>query len=149
MDKPRWLGQLVWSPAQTIRNLDTTKILPGTGIYAFTSDSGALTAGNALYIGKADGARQTLRTRIGAYLRRFAAYPGGRPSRHRGMERLAQYYGTHAGLLYVRWTGVVVARDIEGSLIDLFDPRFNNKDEHRHGFADDESIPDDLLYTWP
>lgn len=65
------------------------------------------------------------------------------------MEKLAEYYATHAGNLYLRWTGVLVARDIEGSLINYFDPLFNSKDEHRHGFDDDELIPDDLLYTWP
>ena len=149
MDTPRWLNQLVWSPAYVIRDLDTNRIPPGAGLYAFSSDAATLSSKNALYIGKADGARQTLRTRIGVYLRRFAAYPGGRPARHHGMEQLARYYGTHAGLLYVRWTGVIVARDIEGSLIHLFDPLFNGKDEHRHGFADEELIPDALLYTWP
>jgi len=49
----------------------------------------------------------------------------------------------------VRWAGVVVARDVEGGLIELLDPRFNNRDEHRHGFGEDELIPDDLLYKWP
>jgi hypothetical protein len=149
MEKPRWFDQLVWSGAHAIRDLDASIIPPGAGLYAFTTDAAALTARNALYVGKADGARQTLRTRIGAYLRRFAAYPAGRPSRHHGMEQLARYHREHAGMLYVRWTGVVVARDLEGSLIHLFDPRFNGKDEHRLGFADEELIPDALLYTWP
>jgi hypothetical protein len=47
--------------------------------------------------------------------------------------------------VYVRWAGVLAARDLEGTLIELFDPRLNNKDEHRNGFSDDELIPDDLL----
>lgn len=44
---------------------------------------------------------------------------------------------------------MVVARDLEGRLIELLDPQFNGKDEHRLGFSDQERIPDDMLYVWP
>jgi hypothetical protein len=147
-DDPRWLGQLKWSQPHLVQRLDRKNIPPGAGLYAFTRDNGLLARANALYIGKADGARQTLRSRLAAYLRRFAVYPAGNPALHAGMEQLAEYYCKDKKSLYVRWCGVIVARDIEGSLIALFDPSFNNKDEHRLGFSDDELIPDDLLYTW-
>jgi hypothetical protein len=149
MDEPHWFNQLVWSQPELVQHLKTDRVHPGAGIYAFTRDKGLLSRVNALYVGKADGARQTLRTRLAAYLRRFSAYPAGKPAKHAGMEQLAQYYSSNKSSMCVRWCGVIVARDIEGSLIALFDPPFNNKDEHRLGFSDDELIPDDLLYTWP
>ena len=49
-------------------------------------------------------------------------YPGGDPAKHAGMEQLAEYYSKNKKSMYVRWCGVIVARDIEGSLIALFDP---------------------------
>jgi hypothetical protein len=149
MSTPRWFGQLVWSQPAWIGSLEPSSIPPGAGLYAFTTDGGALTSGNALYVGKADGARQTLRTRLQVSLRRLAAAPGGKKSKHAGLEKLAKYHGSHAGDVYVRWTGVVVARDLEGRLIEMFDPRFNGKDEHRNGFSDNELLPDDMLYEWP
>jgi|SRR5579871_2879525 len=148
-DEPRWLNQLVWSQPELVHQLNTDRIPPGAGLYAFTRDGGLLSPLNVLYIGKADGARQTLRTRLAVYLRRFSLYPAGKPAKHAGMEQLAGYYSGAAKTLRVRWCGVIVAREIEGSLIHVFDPPFNNKDEHRLGFSDDELIPDDLLYTWP
>lgn len=104
--------------------------------------------GNVLYIGKADGAEQSIRSRIGAYLRRFRAGPGGKPAKHRGMEMLANHYHRVLQGPFLRVTGVIIARELEGQLIDMFNPRFNNKDEH-HSFPYDERIPDEMLYTWP
>lgn len=146
MLNPVWYSQLRWSAPELVHCLDEQTIPLGAGLYAFTNDPTQLGAHNALYVGKADGARQTLRTRLGAYRRRFAAYPSGKQSRHYGMERLAEYFHAHPNELYIRWAGVVVARELEGTLILMFDPRFNNKEEHRHGFADDELIPDAMLY---
>lgn len=149
MAKPVWFGQLVWSEPVNVGALRPAAIPPGAGLYAFTKDAGEMTPGNVLYIGKADGARQTLRTRLQVYKRRLAAAPGGRKSTHAGLEKLAAYYGSRTGELFLRWAGVVVARDLEGRLIELFDPQFNGKDEHRFGFSDQERIPDDMLYVWP
>jgi excinuclease UvrABC nuclease subunit len=120
-------------------------IAEGAGIYIFTSDDQALSPHNVLYVGKADGSRQTLRSRLRSYLRRFAK-TGGPPSKHAGKEELHEYYCSTPNALYLRWCGVVSARDIEGELIELFDPLFNHKNEHRRGFAHHELIPEDHLY---
>jgi hypothetical protein len=149
MGKPKWFDQLTWSPAQQVQSLNVDLAPPGAGLYLFTKDKEPVTAKNALYIGKSDGARQTLRNRLGVYARRFKDYPGGRKSRHAAMELLAAYNRAHPERCFVRWAGVVVARELEGRLIELFDPDFNNKDEHRCGFSDDELLPDELLYVWP
>lgn len=148
-DTPLWFGQLPWSSPTIFSALSPSSVPPGAGLYVFTRDAGSLTPGNTLYVGKADGARQTLRNRLGVYRRRFAAYPGGSKTTHAGLELLAEYYGSHAGELYIRWAGVIVARELEGSLIGLLSPEFNQKDEHRIGYADDELIPNEYLYSWP
>lgn len=145
MDMPRWYSQLQWSAPQRVLDLDPEAAPLGAGIYVYTENDLPLSPTNVLYVGKADGARQTLRSRIGVYLRRFRS-PTGKPSKHAGLEQLNGHFRTRPTALFLRWAGVVAARDVEGRLIELFDPDFNNKDEHRHGFADDELIPDEYLY---
>ena len=40
----------------------------------------------------------------------------------------------------------IVAREIEGSLIDLLEPCCNHKDEHRRWYGEDDLIPAEYLY---
>ena len=147
---PAWYGQLKWShPAVPVVDLvagarSTATIAAGAGLYAFTSDDQALSPRNALYIGKADGARQTLRSRLRVYVRRLRRV-NGRASKHAGLELLRDYFSGHPQALFVRWCGCILTRDVEGGLIDLLDPMFNGKDE-RLGLADDERIQDLYLY---
>ena len=142
---PRWYAQLVWSPARSTDEIISGNIPAGAGLYAFTRDRGILTPENTLYVGKADGGRQTLRSRLRTYLSYFKN-PQKPASNHAGKKDLVEYYKASPGSLFVRWTGVIVARELEGTLIDMLDPPFNHKDEHRFGFADDEEIPADMLY---
>jgi hypothetical protein len=142
-DRPRWFGQLRWSPAHAIATIEARSIPEGAGIYVFTSSPGPLSRGTVLYVGKADGAIQTLRRRIGTYLSRFR---GGKATRHGGKEDLADFVSSEgAGRVFVRWAGCVMARDVEGGLIDMFEPTFNRRDEIP-GIAYDETLPSWSLY---
>lgn len=149
-DMPAWYGQLKWSsPAYPVTEFVAgtrphTHIVAGAGLYAFTSDPEALSPRNALYIGKADGSRQTLRSRLGVYIRRLRR-SSGTPSKHAGLELLNRHYMASPQALFVRWCGCILTREVEGGLIDLFDPLFNNKEE-RLGLDDDELIPEVYLY---
>ncbi len=148
---PAWFDQLSWRnpPVPVIHFVtsivDRSIIAAGAGVYVFTSDDQALSPTNVKYVGKADGAKQTLRSRLSVYFRRFAK-PNGKPTKHQGLEALLALYVANPNALFVRWAGCVVAREIEGSLIALFDPECNFKDEHRLGYDDDELIPADYLY---
>ncbi len=143
-DLPRWYSQLRWSSPHPIAVLNRSEIPPGAGIYAFTTNTAPLSKENVLYIGKADGAKQTLRTRLSVYFRHFAS--NRLTSEHSGLEDLARHYQQNPSRLYVRWAGCIMARDIEGSLIFRFDPIYNHKDEYRFGISDDELIPESMLY---
>lgn len=148
---PLWFSQLRWQdPAIPVTHFLTEKVgrdvIPaGAGIYVFSIDDQALSGRNVVYIGKADGAHQTLRSRLGVYFRRFAR-PGGKPSKHAGLEYLCKCYQQTPNALYVRWAGCVVAREIEGELISIFDPIYNSKDEHHSGYDEDSLIPAAYLY---
>ncbi|TXC83633.1 hypothetical protein [Paraburkholderia azotifigens] len=148
---PIWFSQLTWRAppipvTHFVANLVKRDVIPlGAGIYIFSTNDQPLSAGNVLYVGKADGARQTLQRRLDVYFRRFAR-PGGKPSRHAGLELLNKMYREAPNALYVRWAGCVVAREIEGELIWIFDPVCNSKDEHRSGYDEDTLIPAEYLY---
>jgi hypothetical protein len=79
------------------------------------------------------------------YIRRLRR-TAGKSSTHAGLEDLFQHYTRSPQAMYARWCGCVAAQDIEGSLIELFDPIYNHKEEHRHGFGYDELIPEEYLY---
>lgn len=148
---PAWYSQLQWKSPIPVVHLVTqlvplSSIAEGAGIYIFTRDDQALSRHNVLYVGKADGSKQTLRSRLKTYIRRFGRN-GGPSSKHPGKEDLHNYYCSAPNALFVRWCGVVSARGIEGELIDIFDPDFNHKEEHRRDFGHDELIPDDHLYN--
>jgi hypothetical protein len=148
-DMPAWYGQLTWSHpiafSKFVSDTGTRDVVAdGAGLYAFTMDPAALSPRNVLYVGKADGARQTLRKRIGVYERRLRR-PQGPPSKHAGLELLCARYVASPSSMFVRWCGCILTRDVEGGLIDLFDPPCNNKEE-RIGLDDDELIPDIYLY---
>ncbi len=148
-DMPIWYGQLRWRAAVPFARLidgtvSRSDIVEGSGLYAFTSDDQALSAGTVLYVGKTDGVTQSLRRRLGQYVNRLGK-TGGPSSGHAGMERLAAYYAEPGNSLYVRWCGCTLTRETEGGLIDLFSPRFNGKYEGR-ALADDERIPAMHLY---
>lgn len=148
---PLWFAQLRWQdPPIPVTHfvasmIDRAVIPPGAGIYIFSTDNQALSARNVVYVGKADGARQTLQTRLGVYFRRFAR-PAGKPSKHAGLENLFALYQQAPNALYVRWAGCIVAREIEGDLISIFDPICNGKDEHHSGYDEDSLIPAEYLY---
>lgn len=143
MEVPRWYHQLRWSEPVLLTALNWADVPAGSGLYVFTRDMSPLSPANVLYVGKSDGARQTLRNRLGVYYRRLT---GGKPVKHAGCEDLYRYFRQAGEVLFVRWAGVVVARELEGTLLSLFDPPFNHRDEHRTGFADDELIPAEMLY---
>jgi hypothetical protein len=143
--QPVWFDQLQWSPARLASAVTLGMLPDGAGLYAFTRDAGPLSSENTLYVGKADGARQSLRRRVGVYLAHFANAKSPQ-SRHAGLRALKAYYLASPDALFLRWTGVVVARDLEGTLVAMLDPPFNGKDEHRMGFADDERIPEEMLF---
>jgi len=92
---------------------------------------------NCLYLGKADGAATSLRERLRHY-RQGLEKPTLPPRTHAGLFRLHQYwigkvklpaYTQTAGKtpppLYLRWTVVAIARELEGRLLEMFDPIFN------------------------
>lgn len=148
---PCWFSQLQWcdppvAVTHFVANIVSRELIPhGAGIYVFSTDDQALTATNVLYVGKADGARQTLRSRLGVYFRKFARQTC-KPSKHAGLECLCKTYQKTPNALFVRWAGCVVAREIEGELINIFNPACNAKDEHRYGYDEDEFIPAEYLY---
>jgi hypothetical protein len=141
-EHPRWFGQLTWSERHLVASLDKALLPLGAGIYVFTSSKAVPNRANALYVGKADGAMQTLRTRVGSYLSRFR---GGKPSTHGGKEDLLDYYFANPSRLFLCWAGCVMATDIEGGLIDSLEPPFNRRGE-TPGVAFDEKLPAWALY---
>lgn len=161
---PAWYDQLRWSdPAVPFLEFvsgsrDMETIAAGAGLYVFCADPGPVAPGTVfhrepaggsnrsrvLYVGKADGGRQTLRSRVRAYVRRLRR-PSGPASKHEGLEMLCRHYAANPHALYLRWCGCILTRDVEGGLIDLLDPQFNNKSE-RVGLSDDELIPEIYLY---
>lgn len=147
---PAWFTQLTWSEPVPVTRLvtgalDAGQIVAGAGLYVFSTDPAPLSPANVLYVGKADGARQTLRSRLGVYIRRLGRV-GGKASRHAGLEQIYHHHVATPHQLFVRWCGCLLTRDVEGGLIDLFDPPYNNKGE-RLTLDDDERIPDIYLYT--
>lgn len=148
-EMPAWYRQLSWrNPPVPVVELvaglqPMTIVAEGAGLYVFTSDAADLSPRNVLYVGKADGDPNTLRQRLCVYIRRFSRPRG--PPIHAGGELLEQRYRARPQALHVRWAGVVVAREIEGSLIALFDPPCNVKEEPER-YADDELIPERYLY---
>ncbi len=144
---PPWYGQLKWSKPHLVKDIDRKEIPLGSGLYVYTAGDGKmLTKMNVLYVGKADGSKQTLRYRISVYLRHFDK-PLGYFSKHAGMNDLRKYYSDNVDSLYVRWAGVLVCADLEGFLIDYFDPPFNHQSAEYGPYDDDwEKIPDHLLY---
>jgi hypothetical protein len=143
---PLWYPQLKWSQPHLVATIAQKDLPLGAGLYVFTRDGNiGLSDRNVLYVGKADGAGQTLQTRVGVYLRCLRSKSDKLP-RHAGLRDLVAYGRASAGALFLRWAGVVVGRELEGRLIQLFDPPFNHKEEHRIGYMDDELIPEFYLY---
>jgi hypothetical protein len=143
-----WFEQLKWEGPFCVHSLVAGAPWPGietngSGVYVFTGDPGSLLKSRVLYIGKSDGAKQTLKRRVSAYIRRMRRpFPPLRP--HAGMESLCDYYRAQPHALFVRWAGCVVSRDIEGRLIEFYEPEFNGRDE-AIVYCDDEPIPLEFL----
>jgi excinuclease UvrABC nuclease subunit len=110
------------------------------GIYVFTSTSDALNDVSTLYVGKADGARTSLRERVWGY----CVTPIPLHSPHAGRQRIFQYRKMHQAFkgkehnLFVRWTVYSDASGIEGALIHLLTPTFNTRIETV--WADEQDI---------
>ena len=117
----------------------------GAGLYVFTRDRATLSPQNTLYVGKADGGKQTLKGRVSTYISLFRN-PKTPASNHAAKRKLLAYYIASPDRLFVRWTGVVVARELEGTLIAMLDPDFQGKDEHREPFFETGLIPEEMLY---
>lgn len=141
--QPKWYAQLQWSPAQRVdRELAPSRIPDDPGLYAFSADEELLSQRNCLYVGKADGLKSTLRSRLATYLRAFEQ-PSLPPHTHAGRFMLHRWLRQDRPL-FVRWTIVAIARELEGSLIDRFDPRFNFAYPEPY-FGDHDLIPDEFL----
>ena len=166
MANPVWYEQLNWwhprpvtdflHPHGTRSALATTarRSIPiGSGLYAFLNSGEpikSVNGANVLYIGKADGGRQSLRNRLSVYFRRFARPNFVVVSRHAGLDLLDRHHrgmlqGSASTPLFVTWAGVASARHLEGELILRFDPPYNGKDEALHYYDDEEEIPGEFL----
>lgn len=128
--QPRWYAQLLWSKAEPITPISKWPAAPESpGLYAFTTNTKKLSKLNCLYLGKADGPGTSLRSRLASYRQKLGKsfLPSGT---HAGTFMLHQYVTGQLPLpayapLYLRWTVVAVARELEGRLIEMFDPTFN------------------------
>src|SRR5215204_5274451 len=134
MEMPLWFAQLKWEGPFPFHTLVEKKDkwpgreTQGSGLYAFTNAKGPMIRGRVLYIGKSDGRTPTLKARVCAYVRRMQrAIPPTRA--HKGMEALCAFYRANPHQLYIRWIGCVIARDLEGRLIEFYDPPMNSRDE--------------------
>jgi len=153
MWQPAWYAQLIWSPARSIAEIRSIMIPLGAGLYVFTRNRDTLKPQNALYVGKADGAKHTLRGRLGTYLS-LLRNPKRSASKHPAKNKLRAYYKASPDQLFVRWTGVIVARELEGTLLQMLDPEFQGKEEHGQPYfegslgddPDEELIPQEYLY---
>lgn len=124
---PPWFFRRQWSPPVNLNSLDL-KAIPNTqGVYAFAPQGiPALIPGAVLYVGAAGvrGADRGLRDRIAEYM---PVILNGKKSKHSGA-RLLSAWGPE---LCLHWAPChfSIVDDIEGGLIDLLMPYFNNRDE--------------------
>ena len=120
---------LKWSKPHAVAGIQRALFPDRPGIYLFTrSNASTVTPADALYVGKNDGAKTSLRARIGGYCRTPIPNPLGEP--HRGRRQIFQYrIANHDTQLFVRWCVYSDARGIEGRLIELLDPPFNTQIE--------------------
>lgn len=157
MCNPAWLSQLTWTHPRPVTDfllsgnrhtamLNRSQMPIGSGLYAYSAGNAPFMSNNGsnlLYIGKADGARQTLRSRLAVYFRRFARTNLVLVSKHAGLDMLDRHhrgkFRIKPGALHVSWTGCAIAADLEGTLIDHFDPPYNFKREFSD-ILDDELI---------
>lgn len=129
--------RLRWSDVHPVSEMRREVLPDRPGIYIFTRTPTRLNAIDTLYVGKADGARTSLRQRVWGY----CVTPIPASCSHRGRQLIFQYrQANHDKHLYVRWAVYSAASDIEGALIYLLTPTFNSRWELM--WADEHDIDD-------
>jgi hypothetical protein len=136
-----WYKQLKWSKPKSVSKVQSKDIPQETGLYIFTRTGNPLDRFNVLYVGKADGGKSGLRQRLGSYFRYFRRPSSPLPKRHHGKRDLVVHHRGLAGPgIYLRWAICACPTEVEGGVIDMFDPPYNYKREYRM-LDDDESLP--------